>query len=147
MQEAVQQAEDLELKGLMGNEFFTDLSINKTDAKYVTLLNGGNYTVNAKIRSFKGLNAVISNYAYAFYVLTANYIDTNSGVVVKRSENSDHAEYSKLKAHAAKYQSAAITYWGEVKDFLCNNEATYPLYCGEKKQPASSFGFTSIGRD
>lgn len=38
MQEAVQQAEDLELKGLMGNEFFTDLSINKTVSPVPTLV-------------------------------------------------------------------------------------------------------------
>lgn len=147
-EEAINQAEQLQVKQLLGNEFFTDLTINKANANYQDLLNGKNYVYSAKTYSFKGLNPVISNYTYANYLLSANFIDTASGVVLKRSENSNHSDYEKIKNQSNRYISAAISYWEDVKDFLCRNSTLYPLYEADKEnKPDSTFEIITIRQD
>lgn len=147
LEAAILQAEQVNIRPLLGAALFYDLEQNKANSKYQDLLNGKSYTYCDNTISFKGLNAVISNYAYAVYVSKANLIDTNSGLVLKKTEYSDHLEYSKLKAEASQYENLAISYWEDVKQFLCEFPDTYDLFKDNNVTPKSRMKITSIGRE
>lgn len=135
LQPHILAAQLVDVKQMLGNALYTDLIKNRTDAKYITLLEGGEYTVDGKVLTFQGLKAAISCYAYARYILRNNVVDTPFGMVNKTSEFSEPADSKTLNSNASAKRSEATSYMHECIDFISANLTTYGLFntCGTNK--------------
>ena len=132
----VAEAERLDLRPLMGNAFYYDFVTNITDAKYVTLKNGTNYTnTNNEVVDFKGIKHVIVYFTRFRQLNNDDIFSTPSGPVVKQLEHSEHISERTKARLIAQAKSAAISYWREVEIYLNENSSTYPLFkCAGKKR-------------
>ena len=125
----ITQAQNFDLKQLMGNQFYTDLVNNSSDQNYQDLLNGGDYVYNNLTYSFTGLKAVIVMFAYARFLANQNINVTRFGVVFKNNNDvSERVDTKTLQAAISNAKEQAIAYWNECEEFLCNNSTDYPLW-------------------
>lgn len=135
-----------DLQSLMGGDFYNDLIRNYTDANYVTLLNGGDYTYSGTTYTNHGLKAVIVHYAYSRYVLFGSQIDTPFSLVEKLNGNDSKQVSTDAKKTTAKMaEQLAFNYWENVQLFLERNSNDYPLYKSECVNRKKTFRFSKIG--
>ena len=126
--QAIQDAELLDLKPLLGELLYYDLITNKAIAKYVDLLNGKTYVYNDNNYTTLGLKVVIANLAYARYIIFSGEKDTPFGLVNKNSQYSVSSEFTKKKAMAKQAEQISYEYFKSVKDFLTRKPDDYPLW-------------------
>ncbi len=117
----IQDAEMLDLKPLIGSELFYDMSENRTDAKYVALLEPVEY-------KHQGLNKVLSLFAYARYVLFGSFTDTAFGFVQKSTQDSQPVGNEFKRNIHTKDKQAAMSYLSEVIKYIEDNKSDYPLW-------------------
>lgn len=83
----VLEAQDLDLKKELGDEFYYDILKNRTEADYVALLDGEEYTDLANVdRTFTGLKRALVYYTAARMSSFIDVHSTASGFVVKTGE-------------------------------------------------------------
>jgi len=125
----IEEAEEIDIKQILGNEFFTAVANDPTsvDPDYVLLLDGGTYTCGDGTFEFRGVR-----YALQYYSL-GRYIDnpetyTNSGPILHEEEFSTRSDLQQLKHRANNTRSAAFSIMQDAIDFLNRNSVDYPLY-------------------
>lgn len=138
LQPHILAAQNVDVKPVLGNVFFTDLVVNRLQQKYVQLLEGGTYTHNGNVVTFQGLKAALACYTYARYVLAKNAVDTPFGMVAKTTENSVQADTKLLLNIASEKRSEASAYLHEVVQYLKANANTYTLFENVKETPSKS---------
>lgn len=143
----INQAQQFDLKELMGNQFYTDLVNNSSDANYQTLLEGGDYTYNNLTYSFTGLKAVIVMFAYARFLANQNINVTRFGVVFKNNNDvSERVDQKTLQAAISNAKEQGKAYWNECVDFLYHNYTDYPLWGDDPTvRPNKKGGVAVIG--
>lgn len=142
----INDAQFVDVQKLMGTDFYNDMIRNSTDANYVTLLDGGDYTYQDVTYTNQGLKAVIVFYTDARYKLLGSNIDTPFSFVTKTSEDSIPVSYSERKTVSKASEQTAYMYWENVRDFLDRNSDDYPLWkngCGQAK--TGNFRISKIG--
>lgn len=127
---AVVEAQRSYIRTLIGRALYRDLHVNRTDAKYQTLLNGGSYTPSGEKGEvdFYGLKPAIASYAYSILIHRNDIRVTRTGNKIKNSEVSEQATPEMI---AREYQIAldsGANYMTEVLDYLNQNASTYPLF-------------------
>jgi hypothetical protein len=129
------EAEFLDLKPLLGEDLYADLVANTGDSKYIDLMEGKVYTCNGKNYSFNGLKSVLSNFAYARYVVFSSFIDTPFGLVTKSNQDSQPVGGSDKRMMGKAAEQAAYSYFNEVRDFLNRNTTIYDKWnvCDTKR--------------
>jgi len=120
------------IRDLLGDALYYELWNNQTDAKYVTLLNGGTFTLNGDTVQLFGLKPVIVLYAYASFVRENSFKITRAGNKIKNKTESDQPTPEELNSEIAQANSEAQMYAINVKAFLTEETATYPLYDGNR---------------
>ncbi len=129
-------AQNLDIKPVLGNIFWTDLLANRLSTIYQTLLEGGTYLSGSDTYSFAGLYAAIASYTYARYVLGKNVQDTPFGFVQKESEYTNPVSDKSIAQKAQTHIMAGQQYLSECVAYLNANESTYPKYraqgCGDR---------------
>ena len=124
---SIEQAEDFDVKQVIGNVFFTEIDANKST--YENLLNGGSYTYNGYTYSFKGLNYAIAYFALSRWTRGSNVNATPFGTVVKSSNDSDPVAASDIAIKANEYKSVGSQYLDECLQFLAvQTDPIYTLY-------------------
>ena len=141
------EAQDFDVKVVLGDALFFDLMANQTAAKYIDLLNGIVYTPTGETNPirFAGLKEVLKYYVYARLLVTDGTKSTNSGFVQKTLENSERISGARLTQMIAQKRSGAKVYEDEMVAFLNNYPAIYPLYeCGVRKNQGFGFRMKAI---
>jgi len=113
---AIESTEQIEIKERLGNVLFSDIEKNR--ATYTLLLNGGEYTYNSQLYSFKGLLYAIAWQAFANYTKLSNNNATAYGTVFKNSEYSQPVSDDNLKKAVNIYQERATYYINECIQYL-----------------------------
>ncbi|RCH53949.1 hypothetical protein DJ568_15530 [Mucilaginibacter hurinus] len=137
----IQEAQQSEVKRLLGPELLYDLLKNSGDAKYQDLLNGKQYT-NKRGHDVRleGLKVVIAYFTYARFILSDNLKHTDAGFVVKQTQFSEAASQQHIMAKYQDARSMALAYWADCEEFLNDKKINYPLwtYCGNKSGDVTS---------
>jgi hypothetical protein len=125
----ITQAQNFDLKPLMGNQFYVDVVNNPASTENVLLLDGGDYVYNNNTYTFTGLKAVIVMFAYARFLQNQNINVTRFGIVFKNNNDvSERVDTKTLQFAVTNAKDQAISYWNECIEFLCNNSTDYPLW-------------------
>jgi len=140
LQPYILAAQNLDIKPVLGNSFFTNLVANRNSTIYKALLEGGEYTYQSKTYSFTGLKAAIAAYTYARYVMGKNTQDTAFGFISKESEYSTPATDKALAAKSSIHTMSGQQYLDECIEFLNRNKSTYPLYDSGKVDETKTKG-------
>lgn len=145
---SILQAQNLDIKPVFGNAFWTDLLSNYTDANYQTLLNGGEYTLSGKVYSFQGLKSAIACFSYARYIYTRNVVDTPFGMVNKNSDYTTPADAKSLTQLASFARNSGEQYLQESIKYVKDNLALFPLWddCGKVATSKGSARITPASR-
>lgn len=155
VQEHVKNAQDRDLKPLLGSQMFSDfvnviVALNEkiadnpayemTDIEesYFWLFNGHNY--GTPVTSFDGLKMCIAYYAYA-RLLRDNDLKVNAGGNSYKVGNDSERPSSRVIDQAAKQaESVAYGYWLDAVEFLNGNADRFAYYktnsaCCKESQP------------
>jgi len=132
---AIQEAQDSDLKQMLGYAMYYDMLKNHSATKYTDLLNGKEYTdVNGYTVEFRGLKYALLYWTYA-RILNANQITlTSHGVVQKRSDYSDQVDLKAISNAVNDKRSFALVYWQEVERYINSNLTTYTLWNVTRKE-------------
>lgn len=125
----IEEAEQADLKNLLGAELYYDLVKNKNDGKYSDFLNGKEYQ-NSKgnTLAFAGLKKTLAYFAYARLILNDNLKHTNSGMVFKRNEYSEQPSSKSIADKAQNAKAMAMNFWQDCEAFLNHNKSVYSLW-------------------
>lgn len=142
--QSINDAELLDLKPLLGELLYNDLTTNILDVKYQELMNGKSYTYNGSTYIFKGIESVLANFAYARYIVFSSYVDTPFGLVTKNSQDSQAVSESNKRAMSKSAEQTAYSYFNAIRDFLNRNETTYPFWKGCTSERAFKINKISV---
>lgn len=147
----IQQAQNLDIKEVIGNAFWTDLVTNRNEEKYQTLLAGGTYLNNSQETvSFMGLTAAIAAYSFARYVIGKNHQDTPFGFMTKDNQYGTPSDSKALSMLSGQHRSAGQQYLKECLEFLCVKNTDYPLFKKADANKSKSKGvirMTGVSRE
>ena len=129
IESVIQEAQDIDLKALICREFFYDILNNYQQEIYQKLIHGETYTDNdGNVVEFKGLKAVLVNFAYARYVLRGHMNDTAFGMVQKTTGFSQPISASEKRDVRDRSIADANGYWQECKLYLKEKEDLFPKW-------------------
>jgi hypothetical protein len=128
----IQEAQEFDLRSWIGESFYLDIldkfQNSPTDADFVKLFDGVEYTYNGDKYEHQGIKGVLVYLAYARYVGSANAQSTPTGFVQKNNQYSDPISGSQITRMVKQNESGANTLQRRVEDFLNRNAANYPLW-------------------
>lgn len=135
----IREAQMFDLKGLVCEAFYQDLTSETTVRDYTLLLNGGTYTFEGKKYEFAGLKAVLAYFTYARYAFTGHYIDTAMGLKVKENQDGDTVSQAERRDVRTMYNQQADLLWRDCQLFLERNATLFPEYrcnsgCGDNNR-------------
>jgi hypothetical protein len=144
----IRQAQQFDIKQLLGEKFYADLTANPATTANAKLLNGGTYTDGGYTYEFTGLKAALVMFTYARLIQNQNVSVTRFGVVFKNngdvSERVDEKTLQRLTSNA---RDQAVAYWKECEVFICRNDADYPLYCHTSSVRKGGLTLSGVGGD
>lgn len=140
---AIEDAELLKLKPLLGELLYNDLVANETAQKYVDLLNKKTYQYLGDNYVSDGIKLVLIHFAHSEYILFSGEKDTPFGLVEQSNQYSKQTEFRRKQQISKKSEQTGYSYFDSVRDFLNRNLDTYPLWnkCKTKRR----FAFNKIG--
>lgn len=87
----ITEAEQLNIKPVLGDALFLDILSQEEDETYAMLLSGGTYTAcDGELYSFVGLKVALSYFVFAKFVMVGDFQTTRYGTVFKESDYSTH---------------------------------------------------------
>ena len=128
---AIQHIDDAELvdiKPLLGEKLFLDMVANASDAKYLELLNGGNYEYDNFTFSHPGIKRVLIEFAYARITFFGNEKSTPFGLVEKNYQDGRAITRDRAKERYKASQQIALQLWFDVKAFLDRKTKEYEYW-------------------
>ena len=138
----VREVQLFDLKPLMCERFFLDLTNPKNEEKYTELLNGGSYEYKGVEYPFEGLKAVISYFFYARYIFKSHQTDTPFGIVQKKYQDSEPLSPTERRDMNKMYKQQANDLWEDIVRYMNRNAAKYPIWndcygCDDKPERKS----------
>lgn len=124
----IQEAQENDLRPILGDPLYKDFMDNLTQTKYIELLNGKAYTVSGYTIDFPGVKPMLCYFALARIVANNQVNITSYGVVQKSVEQSEQVEPAMVKMQVTELRSVAISYQNRLIEFLRESQTTYPLY-------------------
>jgi hypothetical protein len=129
----VYEAQVFDLKPLIGQALYDDLIANVNDPKYISLLNGEQYTdANGYTVNFEGLGACLAYFSYARFLENQQITVTSHGVVSKDSPYSTPVDSKTLTQRINQVRSGAFVYFEQAAKYLTDKNiadpANYPLW-------------------
>lgn len=121
----IREAQEFDLKALVCEEFYFDMIKNKAEAPYDKIIAGQEYDFEGNPYYHEGLEAVLSYFAYARFILKSNVVSTSHGVVVKTTPNSQPLGHTEKKDiyHTCR-QDANLLFEGVAK-YMDRNHIDY----------------------
>lgn len=129
----IREVQLFDLKTLVCDAFFVDLTDEDAQTDYALLLNGGNYEYEGKKHYFEGLKACLTYFFYARYVFKSHQKDTATGLVMKENTHSSAISVSEKRDLQKLYLQDADKLWTECLLYLQRNQQKYPYFekCNE----------------
>ncbi|WP_445454110.1 DUF6712 family protein [Flavobacterium sp. 25HG05S-40] len=124
----IEEAQKLDLKKLMCDEFYYDLLKNKGQANFVALINGGDYEYENKSYSHDGLSRVLAYFTYARFQLNSPVVSTSHGMVIKSTPHSEAVSLEERRSTYYKKREDASEFMTEVVKFIERNIEDYPTW-------------------
>lgn len=136
----IRQAQDADLKPLLGEALYWDFTDNAGDAKYLLLLNGDQYEDGqGNDINYEGVKPMLIHYSYARYVQFANIKTTKSGFMNKENDYSEQISEKAKASMIAQAREMAKVYENGVFKYLVEKATdNYPLWDGVVGEKASS---------
>ena len=114
----IREAQMFDLKGLVSEAFFQDLTSETPVRNYTLLLDGGSYTFEGKKYEFAGLKAVLAYFAYARYIFVGHQVDTPMGIKVKENQDGETISQTERRDVRTMYKQQADMLWEDCKKYL-----------------------------
>ena len=114
----IREAQMFDLKGLVSEAFFQDLTSETPIRDYTLLLDGGSYTFEGKKYEFAGLKAVLAYFAYARYIFVGHQVDTPMGIKVKENQGGETISQTERRDVRTMYKQQADMLWEDCKRYL-----------------------------
>ncbi len=139
------EAQDQDLRPILGDGLYFGLMNEFYDtgddmyAAYGELINGKSYSYNGQTIYFDGLKPMLCYFTLARLVQNHSNNITRYGVVTKITQQSQPVDVQVLRQLVNDLKSNAQTYVSQVKQFLSQNQTTYPLYIGSESNLNTSF--------
>jgi len=114
----IREAQMFDLKGLVSEAFFQDLTSETPIRDYTLLLDGGSYTFEGKKYEFAGLKAVLAYFAYARYIFVGHQVDTPMGIKVKENQDGETISQTERRDVRTMYKQQADMLWEDCKRYL-----------------------------
>lgn len=140
----VRSVQQNELRNLLGKSLYLDFMTNLTDAKYLTLLNGGNYVLNGKTIKFYGLKPFIIFNFFASYLTDSTLKMADVGNVTLQGNFFNVATPSEVSKARQEFMQNVQMYENDVVEFLNANRSTYDLWEIAKGDDIISYDFNII---
>jgi hypothetical protein len=121
----IREAQEFDLKPLLGDEFYFDLLKNQLIDPYDKIIAGTEYTHNENTYYHEGLNAVLSYFTYARFILKSNAVSTSHGIVTKKTPNSEPISQSEKKDLYYSHRQDANTLFESVVKYMNRNNINY----------------------
>lgn len=145
MEKYIREAQLFDLKPLVCDDFFQDLTSGNPMRDYDLLLYGGNYTFQERNYYFEGLKAVIAYFAYARYVFTSHQTDTPFGIKEKNYHDGTPLTQAERRDMRTIYLQNADILWKDCVKYIERNIKNFPEWenCSEncEKTPKNSKNF------
>lgn len=133
----VKDAQLLDLRPQMGEEFFFDFMQNISEQKNQDIFNEKIYSYNNNMYLSSGIKEALIQYAYARIIKYGSYVSTPFGVQVKDHRDSRETTLNEKNSLFKQHQSIAAEHMRTVFDFIKRNKDQYPLFnicCGSTKR-------------
>ena len=128
----IRNAQENELKDLLGSPLYYDMISNKSSANYVNLIKGEEYecTYNNTTYTVKyqGIQKVLAYWSLARLVKFHGVKITAQGLHTDLSDYSDEVSDRRRSNLVSHFKSEADQSQQDIIDFLENNKSDYPLY-------------------
>lgn len=141
----IREAQQLDLKPLLCEDFFYDLISKKDDEVFVKLMTGGDYQHGSRTYSFVGIDTVLSYFAYARFYLNSPGVSTSYGIVFKNNPQSTPVPLEDRRNTYYKKREDANSFLTDCKAFIERNISDYPSYnnCNKGCGTSSSGSFST----
>ena len=107
----IREAQMFDLKGLVSEAFFQDLTSETPVRNYTLLLEGGMYAFKGKKYEFAGLKAVLAYFAYARYIFVGHQVDTPMGIKEKVNQDGEAISQNERRDVRTMYKQQADMLW------------------------------------
>ena len=123
------EVQDLWFSKLLGPQFYD--YIRSTNDNLTDLMEGCSFNdCSGNTRYQPGLKKVLVYLFWSRYIYDINYTDTPTGVVTKTRNDSEQLSMGYLNNLSSNYETMAMNYFEQVKEYIMQNKEQYPLFCG-----------------
>ena len=148
------EAQEQELKPLLGNAFFLEF-VNNIDGgtpstENELLFDGGEYASGNETFTFRGVNEFLSYASYARLAIRQNSLVTRFGVVTKETEESLPVNTAAFNQERYDARAVQMGIQKEITNFLnsSSQSANYPLWRKRETSPTKQgFRFSKVPRN
>ena len=84
----IREAQEFDLKPLLCEEFFFELISKKGDPEFIKIITGQEYEYEGRTYYHEGLEAVLSYFTYARFILKSDAVSSSHGMVTKKNPGS-----------------------------------------------------------
>lgn len=140
LQPYIQEAQQLDLKRLLGNALYYDFmtnydNVSATYDKYRDLLNGKAYTYAGNTVEHPGLTGYLSYCTLARFMANNQVNATSFGVVQKDWDGSTPVDAQTIRQVVSELRSNALALEDDIRNFLSANATTYSLWAPDGPSP------------
>ena len=127
---SIDNAQNINLKPLIGEKMFSDFLLNVSDPKYIALLNGDTYAdSDGDMIIFPGLRFALVNWTMSHYYPFAQQTVTSHSVVRKLDPRSEPIEGKEISRAVSSFLATGAAYWNDAKKYITTKKTDFPLYC------------------
>ncbi len=130
------EVENCEFRDLIGIALLQDLQANPTTTDNAKLLNGDSFDYNGNTVSHRGLRYVLAYLIHSKYIGEVYLTDTFSGIVKKKTEQSEPATEGEIRRLQEGSRKIALSEFEIIKEYLNSKSETFTKWaCSEYKKP------------
>ena len=123
------EVQDLWFSKLLGVAFYD--YIRSTSDNLDDLMDGCSFSdCHGNTRYQPGLKKVLVYLFWSRYVYDINVVDTPTGMVSKTRTDSEQLSMGHLNNLSSNYETMAMNYFEQVRDYIMQNKSQYPLFKG-----------------
>jgi hypothetical protein len=132
----IREAQEFDFKPLVCEDFYYLLLKNKEIDPYDKILIGQEYLYDDKTYYHQGLEAVLSYFTYARFILKSAAVSTSHGIVQKTTPNSQPLSHSEKKDMYHSHRQDANALFADVIKYMDRKEINYKdcADCGYSSQ-------------
>ena len=122
------EAEEFDLRELMTDEFYHDLTTNQAEDKFKILIDGDSYDYEDRTYTFSGIDRVLAYFVYARLMMYGNVVTTSHGIVVKKTPDSNPLAIEERKNFYYAHRAHANKIFNGVKKYVERHITEYPSW-------------------